>query len=305
MRFPEKLRKGDCVGILCPSSPVKAERMDRCIESLKELGYRVKVGKSCYESYHGYLAGTDEVRAADINEMFANPEVRGIICARGGNGSGRLMHLLDYENIKRNPKVFVGYSDITNLLMAFNKLCGFVTYHGPMVSSNMVSDYDAYTKESFESLLAMEEIWEFRNPENAPMKPLVQGRARGILMGGNLSLISDMLGTFYIPDFDGKLLFLEDIHERVANVDRMIGQLRHLGVFERIAGLILGDFSESENSYDPSYDMDAYIRDEFGGEKFPVLYGLRAGHCHPTGSLPMGAVCELDTVTNRICFFRS
>lgn len=305
MRFPEKLKKSDCVGILCPSSPVKADRMDRCIEKLKELGWRVKVGKSCYESYHGYLAGTDEVRAADINAMFADPEVKGILCARGGNGSGRIMRLLDYEMIRRHPKVFVGYSDITNLLMAFNKLCGFVTYHGPMVSSNMVSDYDIETQESFESLLAMEDIWELRNPGKEPMRSLVPGRARGVLMGGNLSLISDMLGTFYIPEFDGKILFLEDIHEHVANVDRMIGQLGHLGVFERIAGLILGDFSESGNSYDPSYDINAYIRDEFSRKKFPVMYGVKAGHCYPTASLPMGAVCELDTIANRICFLRT
>ncbi len=303
MRFPRPLKKGGCIGLICPSSPVQPERMERCVECLERLGYRVKAGKSCFMTWRGYLAGPDEVRAGDINAMFANLEVDAIFCVRGGNGACRIMGMLDYDMIRRNPKLFVGYSDITGLLMAFNRLCGFVTCHGPMVSSNMVDDYDDYTRESFEGLLAMDETWEFRNPPETPSYPLVPGIARGELMGGNLSVLSDLLGTLYIPDFRGKILFLEDINERVANVDRMLWQLRHLGVFEQIAGLVFGDFTNAENNYDASYDIGSYFRDEFCRMKIPVLYGLRAGHCFPTGSLPMGAECELDAGRGTLRFF--
>ena len=128
------------------------------------MGYRVKEGASCRKTYRGYLAGTDRERAKDINDMFADKDVKAIFCLRGGNGSVRIMNLLDYKMIRQNPKIFVGYSDITNLLMAFNTLCGFVTYHGPMVYSNMLKHYDDYTKASFEAVLNMEEQYTFQNP---------------------------------------------------------------------------------------------------------------------------------------------
>lgn len=304
MRFPEKLNKGDMVGIVCPASPVAPERMDECIRVLQEQGYRVREGKSCRRKYHGYLSGTDEVRAADLNEMFENPQVKGIFCARGGNGSGRIMNLLNYDMIRKNPKVFVGYSDITNLHAAFNTLCDFVTYHGPMVSSNMVEHYDDYTKESFETLLAMGAIWEFHNPPGERIRTLNKGRAEGILTGGNLSLISDMLGTFYAPDFRKKILFLEDVHESVANIDRMIGQLQYQGILEQISGLILGDFSESANPYDPDFGVEQYIEDQFRDLRIPVVYHVAVGHCYPAGSLPLGAHCILDADYGRILFER-
>ncbi len=304
MRFPRPLRQGGCVGLICPSSPVQPERMDRCVKFLCRLGYRVKEGKSCRMAWRGYLAGPDEVRAEDINRMFADPEVDAVFCVRGGNGTCRIMTLLDYEMIRRNPKIFVGYSDVTNLLLAFNRLCGFVTYHGPMVSSNMADHYDEYTRLSFEGLLAMKNEWEFRNPPGMPPVVLTAGAARGQLTGGNLSLVSDMLGTFYMPDFRGKILFLEDIGERVANVDRMLWQLRHLGVFEQIAGLVFGDFADSVNNYDESFGINSYLRDEFCRMNIPVLCGLKAGHCFPTGSLAMGAECELDADRGTLRFFR-
>lgn len=304
MRFPEQLKKGDLVGIVCPASPVEPARMDECVRALQGQGYQVREGRSCRRKYHGYLAGTDEERAADLNEMFADPQLKGIFCARGGNGSGRIMKLLDYDMIRRNPKVFVGYSDITNLHMALNKLCGFVTYHGPMVSSNMVDKYDAYTRESFESLLGMGDTWEFRNPPGEGFKVLVPGRAKGTLAGGNLSLVSDMLGTFYAPDFTGKILFLEDTHESVPDIDRMIGQMECQGIFDQISGLVLGDFKEAGNRYDPDFGIGEYIEDQFHYLNIPVVYHVTVGHCHPTGSLPMGAGCILDADCGRIWFCR-
>lgn len=303
MIFPTKLKAGDTIGLVAPSSPVPSERIDRCVSLLQDMGYRVKEGSNCRKVYHGYLAGTDAERARDINDMFADEEVKAIFCLRGGNGSVRIMDLLDYDMIKQNPKIFVGYSDITNLLMAFNTLCGFVTYHGPMVSSNMLDNYDSYTKESFEAVLNMKDQYTFRNPEDREMQVLVPGCAKGQLIGGNLSLLINMLGTYWAPDYHNKILFIEDIYESVPNVDRMICQMKALGIFDRIAGLLIGDFSDCENEYDSHFLINEYIRDQFADLKVPVMYNVGVGHCYPTGSLIMGCECEMNTDKKEITLF--
>lgn len=304
MIFPEKLKQGDMIGLVAPSSPVPPEKIDACVALLQDMGYRVKEGAACRKTYHGYLAGTDRERAEDINSMFADKDVKAIFCLRGGNGSVRIMDLLDYEMIRQNPKIFVGYSDITNLLMAFNTRCGFVTYHGPMVYSNMLEQYDSYTKESFESALNMEERYLFRNPPEREIQVLVEGKAEGQLVGGNLSLLINMLGTGWAPDYEGKILFIEDIYESVYNIDRMVWQMKTLGIFDRIAGLILGDFNECENSYDPGFLINEYIRDQFADLKVPVMYNIGSGHCAPMGTLIMGCNCRMDTDKKQIEFIK-
>ena len=304
MIFPEKLKPGDTIGLVAPSSPVPAEKIDACVALLQNMGYRVKEGANCRKVYHGYLAGTDWERAADINAMFRDEDVKAIFCLRGGNGSVRIMDLLDYEMIKQNPKIFVGYSDITNLLMAFNKLCGFVTYHGPMVYSNMLEHYDPYTKASFEAALNMDKEYLHQNPREVEMQVLVPGRASGQLTGGNLSLLINMIGTSWEPDYQGKILFIEDIYENIPNIDRMICQMKALGVFDRIAGLVIGQFSECQNAYDSHFLMNEYIKDQFADLKVPVLYNVSVGHDYPTGTLIMGCDCRIDTEKKTIEFFR-
>lgn len=300
MKFPAKLNLGDTIGLVAPSSPVSSDRIDQCVFLLQNMGYKIKEGANCRKAYHGYLAGTDAERAQDINDMFADDTVKAIFCLRGGNGSGRIMNLLDYDMIRRNPKIFVGYSDITNLLMAFNTRCGFVTYHGPMVSSNMLNNYDLYTKECFEAVLNMEEQYTFHNPDEREIKVLVPGKAKGQLIGGNLSLLINMLGTYWAPNYRGKILFIEDIYESVPNVDRMICQMKALGIFDQIAGLIIGDFSDCKNEYDESFLINEYIQDQFADLKVPVMYNIGVGHCYPTGSLIMGCECEIDTAEREI-----
>lgn len=305
MNFPSKLEPGDMIGLVAPSSPVPSEKIDECILLLQNMGYRVKEGASCRKTYRGYLAGTDRERAKDINDMFADKDVKAIFCLRGGNGSVRIMNLLDYKMIRQNPKIFVGYSDITNLLMAFNTLCGFVTYHGPMVYSNMLKHYDDYTKASFEAVLNMEEQYTFQNPPGKEIKVLVPGKACGQLTGGNLSLLINMLGTYWAPDFQDKILFIEDIYENIPNIDRMICQMEALGIFDQIAGVLIGDFSECENEYDPKYLINEYIQEQFAGLKVPVMYNIGVGHCYPTGSLIMGCDCQIDTEKKEIVLKRN
>ncbi len=304
MKFPDKFRQGDTIGLIAPSSPVKPEILDQCIELMQTMGYRVKLGKSVKLSYHGYLAGPDDIRAEDVNTMFADNEVKAIFCIRGGNGSVRIMDKIDYDIIRRNPKVFVGYSDITNLNMAFYHLCDMVTFHGPMVSSNMLDHYDGYTRESFETTINMGKSLDFINPEKQEIKVVTEGYGEGTIIGGNLSLLINMLGTFYAPDFKDKILFIEDVHESVPNVDRMIMQLFQLHIFEQIKGLIIGDFSECENSYDSNYLIQEYIVDTFKDVKIPVMYNIICGHCFPTATIPLGVNCIMDTKDKIIRFTR-
>lgn len=302
--FPETIRQGDTVALIAPSSPVAPERADACIALLQDMGYKVKAGAGLKLSLHGYLAGPDEVRAADINRMFADPQVRAIFCIRGGYGSGRLMKSIDYEVIRRNPKLFVGYSDITNLLTAFYTLCDLVTFHGPMVSSNMLEHYDPYTKRSFEDLIAMKETYEYHNADDSTLETICGGRAEGTLIGGNLALLINLLGTFYAPDFRGKILFIEDVGETVPKANRMVDQLFYTGIMDQVAGVLIGDFSDWEYPGAKEYSMADLMRERFAGCKVPVLAGLSCGHCYPTGTLPIGARLFLDADRKILRFMR-
>lgn len=304
MVFPEALRPGDTIGLVCPSSPVSHERADSCKHLLESLGYLVVMGKSTYEEVHGYLAGSDELRAFDLNSMFANPCIKAIFCIRGGYGGNRIMHLLDYDLIRQNPKIFVGYSDITSFHLAFHSLCHFVTFHGPMVSSNMIDDFDSYTKESLHTALNLQQSMSFVNPSDEPITVLSEGYASGELIGGCLSLVSPSIGTFYQPDFKGKILFLEDVHESLPRCDKMIEHLFSSGIMNDINGLILGDFQECINEEDPSYSILDYFKDRLSNFKKPVLCNIRSGHCTPMGTLPFGCRCTIDTSNKSITLSR-
>lgn len=302
--FPESLKRGDTVALVAPSSPVEPSRADACVALLEKMGYRVKTGEGLKMSLYGYLAGPDEVRAADLNQMFADPEVKAIFCIRGGYGSGRLMERLDYGMIKKNPKIFVGYSDITNLSMAFYSLCDLVTFHGPMVSSNMLEHYDPYTRSCFEEVLSMKGPYEYHNADDAQLETIQGGSASGILVGGNLALLVNLLGTFYAPDFHDKILFIEDVGENVPRANRMVDQLFYTGIMDQVAGVLIGDFSDWDYPGAKEFSMADLMKERFSGCGVPVLSGLSCGHCHPTGTLPMGAGCFLDADRKILRFMR-
>lgn len=304
MNIPDKLNLGDTIGIIAPCSPVNPERAKKCEEYLKQLGYRVIMGESTKLSLHGYLAGSDEIRANDINFMFANHHIKAIVCIRGGYGGNRIMNLLDYEMIQRHPKIFVGYSDITSFHLAFHKLCSMVTYHGPMVSSNMLEDFDSFTKESFFQTINMEESLTLKNPDNEPFKVLKPGKANGIIIGGCLSLVSPAIGTYYQPDFINKILFLEDVTESLPRCDKMINHLFHSGIMDMISGLILGDFKDCVNTEDESYTMEDFFNDQFRYYDKPVMYHIKSGHCKPMSTIPFGLNCSMDTEKKEIRFHR-
>lgn len=293
---PRALKEGDTIGLAAPSSPVpNPEMVDAAVSKIQELGFNVKVGESCRKNY-GYLAGSDEIRANDLNAMFADPVIDGIICMRGGYGTPRILDKLDYSTIAKNPKVFVGYSDITSLHLAFSKICKLVTFHGPMVTSDMLTNFDDFSKDSFLKAITLNEpLGELTNPLGEQIKPLTKGKASGPIVGGNLSLISATMGSSYEIDTKGKLLFLEDVDEQPYRVDRMLTQLRLSGKFADCSGVIIGDWNncvpEEGKSSLSLMDLFEGIITPFGK---PAIYNFKAGHCRPKITVPFGVEAILD-----------
>lgn len=294
MNKPKALALGDTIGLISPSSPTSPENVNKAKEKLIEMGFKVKMGKSPYEK-RGYLSGSDDIRAKDIEEMFKDKEVDGILCVRGGYGTPRILDKLDYELIKNNPKVFIGYSDITALHVAFNQLANLVTFHGPMASSDMLEGFSDFSRDSLFRNVLEGEANPYDNPPGEEIITINGGKAVGTIIGGNLSLLVDTLATPYEVDTKDKLFFIEEVKEDPYNIDRMFNQLRLAGKFDDAAGIILGDFNNCESSkHEESLSLMELIDDHIKGANKPTIYNLQAGHCSPTLTLPFGVLAELD-----------
>jgi muramoyltetrapeptide carboxypeptidase len=297
MNKPRALRPGDTIGLIAPSGDLaEVDRIEQAVGMLARHGFRVKLGDSC-RSVHGYLAGADSVRAGEVNAFFADPEVAGILCLKGGYGTPRILDALDYAMIARNPKVFVGYSDITGLHLALDRRCGMPTFHGPMGVSDSLLEGDAFTTASWlKALTSCEPLGRLENPAgSATLRALVGGRARGPLIGGNLSLVAATMGTPFEIEARGRILFFEDIDERPYRVDRMLTQLRLAGKFEDCAGIVLGDWNNCVPEEDKrSLELQEVFQELLAGVGRPVLMGLQAGHCRPMITFPFGVEAEMD-----------
>lgn len=292
---PKALKFGDTIGIISPASPTTEEKVKKSYNKLIEMGFKVEIGESVYER-HGYLSGTDDIRAADINNMFKDKKIKGIICTRGGYGTPRILDLIDYEAIKNNPKVFVGYSDITALHIAFNQKSDLVTFHGPMVASDMVEGFSIFSRDNFlKSIMNKEPISKISNPEGEEIFTINGGIAEGIIIGGNLSLIVDTIGTPYEINTTDKILFIEEIGEQPYNIDRMLNQLRLSGKLQEANGIILGDFNncETENP-EENLTLEQVINDQIKSTGKPTIFNLQAGHCNPMLTLPFGVKARLN-----------
>lgn len=292
---PRRLKIGDQIGIIAPSSPAILERVSLAKRQVEDLGFYVKMGQSCYEQ-HGYLSGNDELRANDLNRMFADPTVDGIMCLRGGYGTPRIIDKLDYNLIRENPKVFVGYSDITALHIAINQISGLVTFHGPMATSDIAGGLDEFTKDYLlRAILQSEPLGRVDNPEGIKIECLVEGKARGLMVGGNLSLVTATLGTSYEINTFGKLLFLEEIGEQPYRVDRMLTQLALAGKFEEAAGIILGDWNDCESTdLEEGLSLREVFEEIIVPFNKPTIYNLKAGHCTPKVTIPLGVQAFLE-----------
>ncbi|MEG2787788.1 MAG: LD-carboxypeptidase [Romboutsia sp.] len=305
MIYPKMLKKGDTIGIIAPSSPYKPkskhllnEELNNVKKTIENFGYQVKMGKTCYLSYKGYLAGADEERVKDIELMFNDKEVDAILCLRGGYGTPRILDKINYDIIKNNPKIFIGYSDITSLHIVFNQDCNLVTYHGTMASTS--PNWDEFTYKSFMDMIEMEDNLVIENPENEELYTLVDGISEGIIIGGNLSLITSTIGSKYEIDVKNKILFIEEIGETMYRVDRMLTQLELAGKFEDCSGIIFGDFEDCKKEREEDYELYDLFLDKIEKYNKPCVCNLQSGHCKPMISMPLGITCKLDATNKKI-----
>lgn len=302
--WPKPLQPGDKVALTAPSSPVPEEKLAAAIDSIKFMGLEPVVMPSCRLS-HGYMAGPDKQRADDLNRAFADNSIKGIFCLRGGYGAMRILPSLDFKMISKNPKVFVGYSDVTALHTAFNNLCGFITFHGPMPNTNY-KRLDQFTLNSLKNCLFHEKTaFNIANPKQYHMDVLNPGQTSGMLTGGNLSLMSGTLGSPYEIDTKDKIIFIEDVGERPYRLDKSFTALSLAGKFRDCKGIILGVFAECEEPDHDTVPQDTIIADgtlevmDIINEVVlpwgkPTLWNLRVGHIYPQSTLPMGANIKLD-----------
>lgn len=293
MIMPRPLKPGDKVAITAPSSPVSDDKMKMSIESIKFLGLEPVVMPSCHMS-HGYLAGLDKQRADDINAAFADNTIKGIFCLRGGYGTTRILPLLDFDIIKSNPKIFIGYSDISSLHFNINQKCGLITFHGPMPTTDY-RVHEGFTNDSLRAcLFAPEKLKRISNPEGEKIIPLREGFAKGTLVGGNLSLMAGTLGSPYEVDTKGKILFIEDVDELPFRLDKMLTALSLAGKFRDCEGIILGTFERCEQADHPSLTLREIFEEVVLPWDKPTILNLRAGHIYPQSTLPMGAEVSFE-----------
>ena len=298
--LPQKLKHGDTIGIVSPAGPIygeKLERFENGVRYLQNRGYKVTIGKNVKNNF-GYLAGTDEERLDDLMSMFADPTVNAIFTSRGGFGSARLLDKIDFNIIKNNPKIFLGYSDITALQLASLAKSGLVSFSGPMVSSEFGNDIDPVTERFCWNLLENPEPTFFHPSEfGVETNILKTGVARGILIGGTLSIICSLLGTNYLPSFKNAILALEDIGEDEYKIDRYFSQLKLSGILDQINGLVLGNFTDCKSdpgSGVPTRSLEQVFKDHIREIDIPVLGDFPFGHEKKKFTLPIGCEAELN-----------
>lgn len=305
---PKTLKAGDTIGLITPSSYVfdtwRIELASARLEA--SLGVKCKVGRFV-KSRHGYMAGTEKERLEDLHAMFADPGVAGVFCLEGGYGTERLLSGIDYELLRKNPKILVGYSDITGLHLAITKKAGLVTFHGPVATGSLPSWSLASLKKA---LFSAEPIGELANPpeddQNWPAFPLhtvSAGKARGAITGGNLTLVSTTMGTPYEIDARGKILFLEDTGEAPYRVDRMLTQLKLAGKLQEAAGIVWGTCTEctpAKSSFEVNLSVSDLLDEILGDLGKPVLAGLVFGHTKEKATLPIGVEAELDAGAKKV-----
>ncbi|MGP4068082.1 S66 peptidase family protein [Halobacillus sp. B29] len=290
---PQRLNYGDRVGVIAPAGPPIEEDLKRGLDVLRSLGLDPVLGAHVLNQNHtfSYLAARDEERLEDLHRMFLDPCIKAVFCARGGYGTARLAPYLDYSMISCNPKVFWGYSDITYLHTAIYKYSNLVTFHGPMVASDL--GRTPLNKETILSLgqLFMPKNITFRYPE-FPFNSIQNGKADGILVGGNLTVLADSMGTEFELNTDDRILLIEEINEPAYRIDAMLLQLQLAGKFAHVKGVILGDFNLKVSEL---VETQKVLRQFFMPYKFPVLQGFPSGHCTPNYGIPLGTRVHLDT----------
>lgn len=308
---PRRLRAGDTIGLVSPGGAIFDETdVDRVREALAELDLRALVAPHALRR-RGYLAGTDLERAGDLNAMFADRKVDGILALRGGWGCNRILPLLDYPMIRSHPKVLMGFSDVTSLLVALYARCGLVGFHGPVG----ISTWSEFTVEHFRRVVMLAEASTLRNRRRVgpprirqldSIETITPGRAQGPLVGGNLSVIVSMIGSDYVPAWSGHVLFLEDTREEVYRIDRMLTQLALAGVLDRLAGIVFGQCTRCDPEDEGrSLTLREVFDDHFAPLGIPCWSGAMIGHTNDKWTIPVGVPAEIDARAGTIRLLES
>ena len=285
---PPALRTGDCIGLAAPASPFREEALLEGVDVLQEMGFRVRYEPRIFERYR-YLAGRDAERAAELHNLFADPDVKAVFCCRGGYGSQRLLPFLDAGAIRRTPKIFLGYSDLTSLLCFLETRCGLTALHGPVVCGNLRTELDPDSQRQLLGLLTGDmEAMQPPPSRQDDLTVLAAGDAEGRLLGGCLSVFVCAIGTPIQPRTEGAILFLEDRGERLYAVDRMLTTLKFSGLLQGVRGIVFGCLDRVEADAELPYDARDVIVDVLGDMGIPILYGFPAGHCPRPLTLPFG-----------------
>jgi muramoyltetrapeptide carboxypeptidase len=298
---PAALKRGDTIAFVAPAGPAELPPMRAYADQLQKDGYLVIIPPGIEHRKNGYLAGSDEDRAAELNRMIRDPRVQAIFPAAGGYGTTRILDRIDYAALRKDPKIITGYSDLTALHLAIARQVRLVTFHSPMPIYNLWQKDKprfAFAAESFRRAVFADQYKKGESgyitavPRDAKPKKLVGGRARGRLLGGNMTLICSTLGTPYALQPKGAILLLEDTNEAPYRVDRMFSQLRLAGVLDVVAGVVVGSFSPSDHP--DAKELDRVLREWLGGLKVPVLMRFPVGHTPLNATLPHGGLVELD-----------
>jgi muramoyltetrapeptide carboxypeptidase len=301
---PKALKAGDTIAITSPAGAVWDEAQIETFSTiLKGFGFNIILGRTLKEK-HGYFAGTDEVRAKELNDLFADKKIKGIFCMKGGWGCARLLDKLDYKIIKENPKVLIGFSDITTLLIAITTKTGLITYHGPVGNSG----WNDFTKNSFINVVQNSKPYTFEaNPANEDaILTINSGKANGELVGGNLTVLTSIIGSGYLPDWKGKILFLEEAKEEPYSIDRMLTQLKLSGVLDSVSGIIFGKCAKClAEEPQKSFTLNEVLLQHFKPLKIPVFFGAMIGHIENKLTVPLGINASIDADKGTISLLES
>jgi muramoyltetrapeptide carboxypeptidase len=281
---PKRLQPGDRVGIVAPSGPVDRKSFSYGINILKSMGLTPVFSKEIFRK-NGYLAGSDQIRAEELHQNYRDPDIQAILCARGGYGSLRVLPHVDWSLLRSNPKILMGYSDVTALLAAVQLHCGQVVFHGPMISG--LADISETSRRTIWRALASAEPLHYEFPDAVVLQP---GTASGRLFAGNLTVLNHLLKTPYEPSFDGTILILEEINETLYRIDRMLTQMKQAECLKGVRGLMLGGFDQCGKDR----EIHTLFQEKFQDADIPVLAGCPFGHGRENWAVPMGEAAVLN-----------
>jgi muramoyltetrapeptide carboxypeptidase len=307
IRKPKRLTEGSTIAVIAPAGQPGAERLRRGKKYFEKRGYKIKFNPQTRRKL-GYLAGDDKSRALALNEAFEDDRIDAIICARGGYGALRLLPYMDFKIIKNNPKIFVGYSDITTLLLSIFKIGKFTTFHGPMMAIEFGKKVSSYTANMFFDMVnRLKKETRIGIPAGYKINVITGGVVKGRIVGGNLCLMAKLIGTGLLPSFKDRIVFFEDTEEEPYRIDGYLSQLFQTTDFEKAAGYIIGEFTRTEPKFGgmKGWSVKQVIMDYFKGIKRPTIYGFPCGHGKEKITIPIGVRAVLDADRKELIFKES